>query len=64
MLQQLPEDEYGPGIGFREYSFMDNPSVHKQVMDTSFMWMRESPFDYCHVMELSMMFVSGERVSA
>ncbi|KAH9739592.1 Arabinosyltransferase [Citrus sinensis] len=34
MLQQLPEDEYGPGIGFREYSFMDNPSVPKQVKES------------------------------
>ncbi|KAH0882968.1 hypothetical protein HID58_059064 [Brassica napus] len=31
MLKELPEDEFGPGIGIREYSFLDNPSLPKQL---------------------------------
>lgn len=31
MLKELPEDEFGPGISIREYSFLDNPSMPKQV---------------------------------
>ena len=31
MLKELPEDEFGPGIGIREYSFLDNPALPKQV---------------------------------
>ncbi|KAJ4707597.1 arabinosyltransferase [Melia azedarach] len=34
MLQQLPEEEFGPGIGIREYSFFDNPSMPKHVKDS------------------------------
>ncbi|KAK4747966.1 hypothetical protein SAY87_014552 [Trapa incisa] len=34
MLKELSEDEFGPGIGFREYSFLDNPSVPKLVQDS------------------------------
>ncbi|XP_047338278.1 arabinosyltransferase XEG113 [Impatiens glandulifera] len=31
MLKELPEDEFGPGIKFREYSFLDNPSLPTNV---------------------------------
>lgn len=31
MLKELPEDEFGPRINIREYSFLDNPSMPKQV---------------------------------
>lgn len=31
MLKQQPEEEFGPGINIREYSFLDNPSLPKQV---------------------------------
>ncbi|KAF3556970.1 hypothetical protein F2Q69_00011197 [Brassica cretica] len=34
MLKELPEDEFGPGIGIREYSFLDNPALPKQVKDS------------------------------
>ncbi|CAI0441992.1 unnamed protein product [Linum tenue] len=27
MLKELPEEEFGPGIKIREYSFLDNPSL-------------------------------------
>ena len=33
MLKDLPEGEFGPGINFREYSFLDNPLLPKQVSD-------------------------------
>lgn len=31
MLKQLPEDEFGPPIGIREYSLFDNPSMPQKV---------------------------------
>lgn len=31
MLKELPEEEFGPGINFREYSFLENPLLPKQV---------------------------------
>lgn len=31
MLKELPLEEFGPGINIREYSFLDNPSVPKEV---------------------------------
>lgn len=31
MLKEFPEDEFGPGINIREYSFFDNPLMPKQV---------------------------------
>ncbi|KAK4262979.1 hypothetical protein QN277_028462 [Acacia crassicarpa] len=31
MLQALPEEEFGPGIGIREYSILDNPSTPSEV---------------------------------
>lgn len=31
MLKELPEDEFGPEIDFREYSFFNNPLVSSQV---------------------------------
>lgn len=31
MLKELPEEEFGRGINFREYSFLDNPSMPQQV---------------------------------
>ncbi|KAK6158569.1 hypothetical protein DH2020_005883 [Rehmannia glutinosa] len=34
MLKEFPEEELGPGINFREYSFFDNPSVPQQVKDS------------------------------
>ncbi|OAY24261.1 arabinosyltransferase XEG113 isoform X1 [Manihot esculenta] len=34
MLKQLPEEEFGPGISIREYSFLDNPSLPKQVKES------------------------------
>ncbi|XP_062118166.1 arabinosyltransferase XEG113 [Humulus lupulus] len=33
MLKEMPE-EFGPGIGIREYSFFDNPLLPKQVKDS------------------------------
>lgn len=34
MLKELPEAEFGPGINFREYSFLENPLLPKQVSIT------------------------------
>ncbi|PIN26282.1 hypothetical protein CDL12_00960 [Handroanthus impetiginosus] len=34
MLKEFPEEELGPGINFREYSFFDNPSMPQQVKDS------------------------------
>ncbi|KAJ0259752.1 Arabinosyltransferase XEG113 [Hirschfeldia incana] len=34
MLKDMPEEEFGPGIGIREYSFLDNPSLPKQVKES------------------------------
>ncbi|CAH2040806.1 unnamed protein product [Thlaspi arvense] len=34
MSNELPEDEFGPGINFREYSFFDNPSVPRHVKES------------------------------
>ncbi|XP_052210846.1 arabinosyltransferase XEG113 isoform X2 [Diospyros lotus] len=34
MLKQLSEEEFGPRINFREYSFFDNPSVPRQVKES------------------------------
>lgn len=31
MLNELPEDEFGPDIDFREYSILDNPSLPSEV---------------------------------
>lgn len=31
MLKELPEAEFGPGIDFREYSFLQNPRLSKRV---------------------------------
>jgi hypothetical protein len=31
MLKDLPEEEFGAHIDFREYSFLKNPSLPKQV---------------------------------
>ncbi|KAJ8490237.1 hypothetical protein OPV22_011958 [Ensete ventricosum] len=35
MLHSLSEEEFGPQIHFREYSFLQNPSVPKQVKESS-----------------------------
>lgn len=32
MLKELQEEEFGPGIDFREYSFLDNPLLPKTVL--------------------------------
>ncbi|GJM95799.1 hypothetical protein PR202_ga12577 [Eleusine coracana subsp. coracana] len=34
MLKDLPEEEFGPHIDFREYSFLENPSLPKQVKES------------------------------
>ncbi|KAI7733025.1 hypothetical protein M8C21_029818 [Ambrosia artemisiifolia] len=34
MLKALPVEEFGPGIGIREYSFFDNPMMPAQVKDS------------------------------
>ncbi|CAL5435930.1 unnamed protein product [Camellia sinensis] len=34
MMEELPEEEFGPGINWREYSFLDNPSLPKQVKES------------------------------
>ncbi|KAJ6700467.1 NUCLEOTIDE-DIPHOSPHO-SUGAR TRANSFERASE FAMILY PROTEIN [Salix koriyanagi] len=31
MLKEQPEEEFGPAINFREYSFLDNPSLPRHV---------------------------------
>lgn len=31
MLKKLPEEDFGPGIDFREYSIFDNPSLPAEV---------------------------------
>jgi hypothetical protein len=31
MLKKLPEEEFGPEIGIREYSMLDNPSLPPEV---------------------------------
>lgn len=56
MLKELPEEEFGPIINIREYSFFDNPAVPRQAcqnwphMDgtvvflSSFTYQRNFPF--------------------
>ncbi|KAH6820428.1 xyloglucanase 113 [Perilla frutescens var. hirtella] len=34
MLKEFPEEELGPGINFREYSFLDNAYIPQQVKDS------------------------------
>ncbi|KAJ4845033.1 hypothetical protein Tsubulata_023177 [Turnera subulata] len=34
MLKEWPQEEFGPGIGIREYSFLDNPSLPKHVKES------------------------------
>lgn len=34
MLKELPEEEFGPSINIREYSFLDNPAVPRQVKES------------------------------
>ncbi|KAL3613794.1 hypothetical protein CASFOL_041868 [Castilleja foliolosa] len=34
MLKELPQEEFGPGINIKEYSFLDNPSLPQQVKDS------------------------------
>lgn len=34
MLKELPLEEFGPGINIREYSFLENPSVPKEVKES------------------------------
>ncbi|XP_040989496.1 arabinosyltransferase XEG113-like isoform X2 [Juglans microcarpa x Juglans regia] len=34
MLKEMPEEEFGPGIDIREYTFLDNPSMPKQVKES------------------------------
>ncbi|XP_058191570.1 arabinosyltransferase XEG113 [Rhododendron vialii] len=34
MLKELPKGEFGPGINIREYSFLDNPAVPRQVKES------------------------------
>ncbi|KAJ4780116.1 Nucleotide-diphospho-sugar transferase family protein [Rhynchospora pubera] len=34
MLKDLPEEEFGPRIEFREYSFLQNPSLPKHVKES------------------------------
>jgi len=34
MLKELPEEEFGPSINIREYSFFDNPAVPRQVKES------------------------------
>ncbi|XP_031272043.1 arabinosyltransferase XEG113 [Pistacia vera] len=49
MLQEMPVEDFGPGIGIREYSFFDNPSVPKQVKES---WLEvhlcQDGVDDCH----------------
>jgi hypothetical protein len=34
-LRPMPENEAGPTINFREYSFLENPSVPKELLDSA-----------------------------
>jgi len=34
MLKDLPKEEFGPHIDFREYSFLENPSLPKEVKES------------------------------
>ncbi|KAB1226246.1 hypothetical protein CJ030_MR1G019553 [Morella rubra] len=34
MLKELPEEEFGPRINIREYSFLENPLLPKQVKES------------------------------
>jgi len=34
MLQKLSEEEFGPTIDFREYSFLENPRLPKEVKES------------------------------
>ncbi|CAN6316703.1 unnamed protein product [Urochloa humidicola] len=34
MLKDLPKEEFGPPIDFREYSFLENPSLPKEVKES------------------------------
>jgi arabinosyltransferase len=36
MLKDLSEEEFGPHVDFREYSFFENPSLPKQVVSCIF----------------------------
>lgn len=35
MLKNLPKEEFGPQIDFREYSFLENPSLPKEVISSN-----------------------------
>lgn len=66
MLKDWPEEEYGPQINFREYSFFENPLMPRQVIlsaslrKMSIMFFPPSTI----VPSFILMFVSGERVMA
>ncbi|XP_031106620.1 arabinosyltransferase XEG113-like isoform X2 [Ipomoea triloba] len=34
MLREQPEEEFGPGISFREYSLFDNPLMPQEVKES------------------------------
>jgi hypothetical protein len=36
MLKDMSEEEFGPHIDFREYSFFENPSLTKEVVSCIF----------------------------
>lgn len=64
MLKELPEEEFGPQIDIKEYSFFENPSVPRQVNELH--QITESLFLTCNLLEtysLSLL-VTGERFMA
>jgi hypothetical protein len=38
MLKDLPKEEFGPHIDFREYSFLENPSLPKEVISSDLLF--------------------------
>jgi len=46
MLKEQPEEEFGPAINFREYSFLDNPLLPRHVSKHHGIHMKGSLFHY------------------
>ncbi|WZZ49367.1 hypothetical protein YC2023_049474 [Brassica napus] len=62
MLKELPEDEFGPGIGIREYSFLDNPSLPKQSNGLMFSSVKKEKKDARHrISQAPLGFLSSQR---
>ena len=69
MLKDLPKEEFGPHIDFREYSFLENPSLPKEVISSDLLpflhftlnaWQQE----LCPLIVLIWSVQIGERIVA